>query len=272
MFETFTPSREACLEYLGKEGILDIFDIGEAYETGVFDNVTPSEVSFPPDPVDLYRLHMLVRSRRVFNVLEFGLGYSTIVMADALSKNKYDFLQNHDRPDVRIREPFRVYAVDASKFWVERFHNIYKHLPIYDLIKLSHSECIVGEHNGQICHFYVDIPNVVTDFIYLDGPGIGDVKGSINGISFDSCIERTVMSGDLLKMESTFLPGTFVLIDGRTNNARFLQNNFKRNYQIQFDEVYDITTFELLEPPLGKINRNQIDYQLGKRYYERLNS
>jgi hypothetical protein len=128
----------------------------------------------------------------------------------------------------------------------------------------------MGEHNGQLCHFYKKIPNVITDFIYLDGPGANDVKGSINGISFDNCLERTVMSGDLLKMEPFFLPGTMILIDGRTNNARFLQNNFKRSYNIAFDEHQDITAFELLEAPLGKINKAQIDYSLGEGYYQRL--
>ena len=62
------------------------------------------------------------------------------------------------------------------------------------------------------------------------------------------------MSADLLLMESTFLPGTFILVDGRTNNARFLGNNFKRNYEVNWDKDQDVTTFELNEERLGKYN------------------
>ena len=93
----------------------------------------------------------------------------------------------------------------------------------------------------------------IPDFIYLDGPNPKDVKGDISGMNFQ-CDERTVMAADILRMESTLLPGTFVLIDGRTNNARFLANNFQRNFQMIWHKEDDITTFELVEERLGKYN------------------
>jgi len=79
------------------------------------------------------------------------------------------------------------------------------------------------------------------------------VQGSINGMSFQ-CDERTVMSGDLLLMEPILLPGTLILIDGRTNNARFLQRNFQRNWNMVHDSKGDVTTFELVEGRLGPYN------------------
>ena len=266
------PDKEECANYLRKEGIFEYFAEIESKPYGIFDAVdSQNDIPFYPEPEDLYRLHKLVRERKVFNVLEFGLGYSTIVMADALMKNKNDYVCGGSKPDVRIRKPFTLYSVDANKYWIDRFSKLYRNLPLFNCIELSHSDCIIGEHNDQICHFYSAIPDVIADFIYLDGPGRGDVKGSINGVSFENCIERPVAGGDLLKLESTFLPGTFILIDGRTNNARFLQNNFKRNYQIIHDENQDVTAIELTEPPLGKINRAQIEYSLGKDYFDRLN-
>lgn len=53
-------------------------------------------------------------------------------------------------------------------------------------------------------------------------------------------------------------------------NARFLLNNFRGQYKSVYDEDQSITVFELLEQPLGKINRKFIDYALGESYYERL--
>jgi hypothetical protein len=135
---------------------------------------------------------------------------------------------------------------------------------------MTFSECEIGEHNGQICHYYKNLPDITVDFIYVDGPGTNDVKGSINGISFDNCPTRTPLAGDLLRIEPSFLPGTLILFDGRTNNARFFKNNAKRQYVYAHDEEQDVSVFELSEPPLGKINRSQIDYSLGEGYYNRL--
>ena len=39
-----------------------------------------------PDFIDLARIHFIVRKRKVFNILEFGVGYSSFVMLDALKK------------------------------------------------------------------------------------------------------------------------------------------------------------------------------------------
>jgi len=44
------------------------------------------------DKSDLVRIHQLIRQRRCFTVLEFGVGFSTIIIADALMKNKMDWL------------------------------------------------------------------------------------------------------------------------------------------------------------------------------------
>jgi len=265
-------SREECVEYLRKEGILNYFDIEEKKSHSIFDAVDEGNlVPFEPVPEDLYRLHTLIRQRKVFNVLEFGLGYSTIVMADALMKNSKEFYSNPDRPEVRLKNPFVIYSVDSSEYWIKNFNLLYKSkFPYMDYIKLHFSKCSIGTWYGQLCHYYDNLPNVVTDFIYLDGPSANDVEGKINGLSFQHCPERTVMSADLLLMEPTMLPGTMILVDGRTNNARFLMNNFRRNFGRYYIENQDATVFELQELPLGKINRDQIDYSLGTEYYDRI--
>jgi len=266
------PNRDDCIKYLKNEGILDFFPVGEKTKEGIFDAVDKNnKIPFAPEPEDLCRLHMLIRRRKVFNVLEFGLGFSTIVMADALEKNKNDYYATVNRPEIRIRKPFKLFSVDASQYWIEIFRNSFSgKFPYFDTIELSYSECEIGEYCGQICHFYKKIPNEITDFIYLDGPSGSDVAGEINGLSFIDCPERTVMSGDLLKMETTFLPGTMIIVDGRINNVRFLRNNFKRSYNFSYNADEDISVFELSEQPLGKINANQINYSLGESYYRRI--
>ncbi len=57
------------------------------YETVDPDNKIP----FPPELDDLIRLHFLVTSRKVMNILEFGVGKSTVVFADAIRRNKENY-------------------------------------------------------------------------------------------------------------------------------------------------------------------------------------
>jgi len=62
------------------------------------------------------------------------------------------------------------------------------------------------------------------------------------------------MAADILLMEPTLIPGTTILIDGRTNNARFLENNLRRDWRFRTFEEQDQTVFYLAEPRLGKVN------------------
>jgi len=114
--------------------------------------------------------------------------------------------------------------------------------------------------HGRMCHSYEYIPDVVPDFIYLDGPSTADVEGSVNGMTFARNPDRTVMSADPCIMESILLPGCFMVIDGRTNNARFIKNNFQRQWCYDWLEDRDVSTFELVEEPLGELNRNMLVY------------
>ncbi len=249
-------------DYIEKENldVLMNFDDSIQYERSIFDAVDGIfDIPIPPETADLVRLHKEIRTRKSFTVMEFGLGYSTIVMADALRKNKIEWDALEAKPDVRNRHMFKLFSIDTSQEWIDK---VKQRMPksLSEIVTIQKSGVNIGKHNGQLCHYYSTIPNIVPDFIYLDGPHPKDVKGEINGLSFD-CDERTVMSADLLLLEPTFLPGTFIIVDGRTNNARFLQNNFRRNYKVNWDNAQDITTFELDEPRLGKYNI------LGKDYF-----
>jgi hypothetical protein len=217
-----------------------------------------TEKAIAPDLDDLVRIHRLIRKRKPFTVLEFGVGYSTMIIADALRKNKKEFDQLEAKPFIRNRFMFQCFTVDSSKKWLKISK---KRLPkkLREFVNFQYSEVEIGTFQGQICHFYKNLPDIVPNFIYLDGPDPKAVKGNINGLSFQ-CNERTVMSGDLLLMESIFLPGTFILVDGRTNNARFLENNFRRNYKMKWDMEGDVTTFELKEERLGKYNILGMDF------------
>ena len=246
---------QSAKEYLIQEGLNKYInlDANADFKEGVFDAVSGKlNIPFPPIAEDLARLHRLIRKRKAFTVLEFGSGLSTIVIADALSKNKADFLALKEKPELRNRFMFQIFSVESDKQWIKHNQlNFPEHL--LEHVNFHYSEIKIDTFNGRICHFYENLPDIVPDFIYIDGPNPKDVKGNVNGMTFQ-CDERTVMAADLLLMESILLPGTFIIVDGRTNNARFLKNNFQRNFEMSWDKDDDITSFELKEERLGKYN------------------
>jgi hypothetical protein len=233
---------------------------------GIYDSVDPSvDAPFSPEWDDLVRLHKLVRTRRVTTVLEFGCGYSTVVMADALAKNKKDF-NTFVSANLRRSNAFEIHSVDDMVGYIK----ITQDRLSTDLKKrvfFKHSDVQMTTFSGRICTEYVDLPNIAPDFIYLDAPSQASAKGEVSGISTRHA-DRLPMSCDLLKIEHFLLPGTFILIDGRTANSRFLRSNFQRNWKYQHDIFNDIHTFELYEAPLGRYNEAQIEFCLGQEWFD----
>jgi hypothetical protein len=203
---------------------------------------------------DLARLYKLVRERKPFQIIEFGSGFSTIIMASALKQNWEAYLDIlADRQSFRQYEQPSLVSIESSQKWQNNTRQKIEETGLVDFSEIIFSTVTIGEYQGQICHFYNQLPDLVPDFVYIDGPDPATVQGNINGLSFQNP-KRTVISGDILKYESTLLPGFFMIVDGRTNNARFLQRTLKRDYEIQYHSEADVTTFELKEPRLGVKN------------------
>ena len=80
--------------------------------------------------------------------------------------------------------------------------------------------------NNRVCTYYDPIPNICPDLIYLDGPDQFSPEKDIRGISTRHQ-DRMPMSGDILTFEHFLQPGTLIIVDGRTANARFLKITFK---------------------------------------------
>lgn len=217
---------------------------------------------YPPVISDLARLYALVRNRKVTTVLEFGSGYSTAVMAAALAENRDAFAESAELKALRRNNPFELHTIDCSFEWLKTTQEriCEEHRP---LVHIHQSSVSIGTFDDRLCHYYDNLPNICPDFIYLDGPMQHDVDGSIGGIHFRHN-DRTVLSADLARMEWTLLPGTLIVVDGRTNNARFLKANFQREWSYHHDIEGDVHIFELVEAPLGELNRKQISFCLGR--------
>ena len=228
-----------------------------------------NEIPFQAEYDDLIRLHYLVRTRKVTTILEFGVGKSTVVFADALLKNKSEFKSKIK--DLRRSNPFECHSVDNSFKWIEECKkNIQQKFFEEEITHIHHSKLKTGTFLDKICTYYDPLPNISPDLIYLDAPDQYSAEGDIRGISTKHP-DRMPMAADILTFEHFLIPGTLIIVDGRTANARFLKNNLQRNWHYFHAVNFDQHFFELLETPLGIYNERQIKFCLGDAYFDRLN-
>lgn len=223
------------------------------------------QTPYAPRPTDLARLHSLIRSRRATCVLEFGCGYSSALIADALDRNARDF---GDLTHFRRSKPFLLHSIDEDSHWIEIARS---RIPEQQKLRCSfhQSEVRMTTFNGRICSEYSELPNCSPDLVYLDGPSQFAPKNQICGISTGHP-DRVPMACDILKIEHFLLPGCLILVDGRTANARFLKANLQRSWSYWHDEVGDVHFFELIEKPLGQLNEMHLDFCLGEAFWSKI--
>lgn len=233
-------------------------------------SVDPSNTApCPSEYDDLARLHYLIRSRKVLTVLEFGIGKSSIVMGDALKKNR-ECYSSYTDVNLRRLDAYKIYSIDnVHEYIADTKEIIPTSLRSADICRFHFSELHMGDFLGRICTYYSDMPNLCPDIIYLDGPNQYSASGTIRG-NTTGHQDRMPMAADILTIEHFLQPSTLIVVDGRTANARFLQCNLQRNWAHYYNEDWDQHFFELQEPPLGAYNQRMIDFCLGESYYRRI--
>ena len=220
------------------------------------------EKPFEAEYDDLVRLHYLVLKRKALTTLEFGSGYSTAILAHAKQILASHFEEWAIR-NIRVEHPFHVYAIEEEQRFLEITQSRLGELSNYASVSRSSVDMIL--YDNRIASVYSKLPNVSPDFIYLDGPSQFATNAEINGFSFaNKC--RMPMSADILRFEFFLEPGTLILVDGRTANARFLKAYLRRNWLYEHDPIGDIHYFELDEPPLGKFNQVKLEFCLDEKW------
>lgn len=216
----------------------------------------------PPDYRDLARLHRIVRERRCLSVLEFGAGYSSWVMAAALADNQSDWDSLTQQPPIRCHTPFQLHSLDGSQQWSSLAAS---RLPetLAERAQFHVSEIISGVFQGRDCHYYQNLPSVVPDLIYLDAPDPTQIDAGQASPWHNP--DRLPLAADILRAESWLLPGTLVVVDGRTANARFLQAHFYRRWQVVHNRDAEVTVMELQEPALGAVGEQRLLWCVGNR-------
>lgn len=183
--------------------------------------------------------------------------------------NKYKY-ENIIKNNLRRKNLFECYSVENNKNWIKSCEEIIPNDLIYEkFINIHQANVITSTFSDRICTFYDSIPNICPDLIYLDGPDQYSPNGEIRGISTKHP-DRMPMAGDILAIEHFLNPGTLIVVDGRGANARFLRSNLQRNWDYVYFADFDQHYFELVEAPLGSINKKIIDFTLGSSFYKKL--
>lgn len=218
-------------------------------------NETQIDEPYRPELLDLYRLHSFIILNKRLTVLEFGCGWSSLIMADALRKNSSLYLNKID--NLRKTNLFEIHAVDNEEKFIKIAKDRLEHNG-YQNYSFICSTVSMSEYSGKICTRYKKIPFVNPDFIYLDAPDqFNHIEGEIAGLS-TAHNDFMPMSMDLLLIEHFLTPGTIIVADGRTANVRFLLSNFQRNWNYKHDIEADQHIMYLDEEPLGIYNNNQL--------------
>lgn len=262
--------REHDIPKLFHEEIHDNYDYEKKMQKGIVSSVDQANTTpFPAEYDDLVRLHYLCTSRRCLTVLEFGVGKSTAVLASALCVNKQKDAE-WVRVNLRTANPYELHSIDNYQSWVD---HVSLSIPSYISRQgICHFHCAtvqMGTFLDRVCTYYSLLPDISPDLIYLDGPDQYSPTGDIRGITTRHP-DRMAMAADILAIEHFLQPGTLIVVDGRSANARFLACNLQRHWAYCHSEEWDHHFFELQERPLGPLNRKKIDHCLGESFYLRL--
>ena len=249
--------------------ILDFFNkiqlsyiVKESLKKNIKENIFIS-TPYKPDLIDLYRLYNLICLNKRTTIVEFGTGWSTLVMIMALNRNK-ELFQN-DVKQLRKNNPFEIFILENDKKYLniskKRINKFFKNSLIKNKIKIHwiYTDAKMTTFNGHICTQYTKLPLCNPDFIYSDGPAQYGVRGNVNNFSTNHK-DIVPIGADLLMIEYFLIPGTIILMDGRTANAKFLRDNFKRKWLYKRDLKHDQHIFYLNDDSLGFLNDKILNF------------
>ena len=218
-------------------------------------NVNEMKVDNPykPDLKDLYRLYFFILNNKRTTVMEFGSGWSSLVMALALTELKKKYSNTISK--LRRNNPFELFIIENEKKYFSISKKRLKKFSKKINIKINYlsTDVIMTTYKGIISTEYRKLPLCNPDFIYLDGPDQFNIKGDCNGISIRH-IDMMPMNSDILKIEYFLVPGTIVVVDGRGANSNFLKNNLQRKWSYKYDKMFDQHIFVLNDQSIGRYN------------------
>ena len=219
----------------------------------------------PPNLKDLYFLYQIIKINKRLTILEFGSGWPSIVMNIALAEiKKKHYNQVKHFP---LNNIFELFILETEKKYLkiskDRIVNFYNKNKNTIKVNFFLSEIEMTTFDGKIVNQYKKLPTCNPDFIYIDGPSTDNINSKIRNFN-NKNKSLPVMMSDVLQLEPYYNPGTIIVCDGRLHNAKFLKNNFQRNWQFNFLPKNDVSVFYLNDKPLSARNISQLNFYYRK--------
>jgi hypothetical protein len=157
--------------------------------------------ALPPQYDDLLNLYLLVKERKPRVVLELGGGYSTLVIARAISELDTDVV---------------FWSVDANAHWQAR---VAAQMPdtLRRFVKYHQAKPIVRQFNGETISAFETLPVSYANFLYVDGGGLAAAYGQ---------------GGDALVLEKNAPSDYAILVDGRKKTVALLKRGLSGKYHV----------------------------------------
>ena len=155
-------------EYFKKYKILDFLknSISNNLSKSLKKQLYPwTNKTYPPEIMDLYRLHEFIILNKRLTILEFGSGWSSLVLAHALMINQKKYKTVNKK--IRKSNLFELHILENER----KYLNITKKRNIKILgsfnkkINYFFSNCKMTTYNGKFCTEYLKLPQVNPDFI-----------------------------------------------------------------------------------------------------------
>ena len=235
------------------------FLIKESQNNPLNSNQLISKEPYRPEIYDLYILYWIIKLNKRITSLEFGSGWSSLIIAIALFENKLSYFKQ--TINLRRNNKFKNFILENEKKYLNLTKKkIYK----YNKSLLKHSvfnfsKCRVKKLNFNYVTMFDKLPKVNPDFIYLDGPDQFNIISEKDSFNIDSK-DLTPMAADILKIEFFLNPGTIILVDGRGPNVNFLKRKFLRKWKYKYLKNLDQHIFYLDEKPYGIHSKNLIKF------------
>ena len=195
-----TANTKKILSFFKKKKLTNI--IKAPKEKAIFVNNMERFKPWGPKIQQLYFIYQIILLNKRLTILEFGSGWSSLIFVSALNELKRKY--SKEVKNLRKNDPFKLFALDnekkylkISKARVDKFKIQQKLISSY---KFKFSNVWMTEYKGYIATEYQNLPQCNPDLIFIDGPGLFKVLGSVNNISTRHK-DFMPMSCDILKIE-----------------------------------------------------------------------
>ena len=154
-------------------------------------------------------------------ILEFGSGFSTVFLAQALFDN---VKESGDQPGF-------LYSLDVEEYWAQVTRSSIPEI-LKGFYEIRHAPVVIVNHRDTPVFRHQNVPQVPVDMIYLDSPPL---------------TQEVRVAIDPIDLEGLFRPGFVLCVDGRKENVRYLSRHLERRYRVRTNRILGNPTFYLID-------------------------